>query len=566
MAKATYNPSKTGAGITLSSGNRIATWTTSSDKHTQLQFYRNTGKYWLEFELQTGSNVPFHTVGMGNASALVTNYMGANANSKGVFEDSVRGTWKFDYNGSTTTIGSGPQMAVGSVMCLYVDCDNRKFFVYVHNGTTGQWIGDDPNITPAGGFPWSFTGDGAPGYGKFHSLGGALLRTAAQFTMTGVMPSGATQEWDDAAAAGGAMVGAASLSLGAAGTLTGPGALAGVASLALVPAGQLRGAGALVGTASCTLTAAATGTLTGQLVGNAALSLTAAGTLAGAGAAVGNATLSLSATGALDQPGLEGNATLSLAASGTLAGTGALVGSATLAITPSATLAAAGALSGTVPISLATAGALQGNAALVGTAGLSLAAEAEASATGALEGTAAVQVAATGALSANGVVEISGTASLAIAASGSLGAVASIAGQASISIAPSATLVGTAELVGNAPVSITASGAGNLLGVLNGNALIAVAIVGELLGRAALVGNAGLSLTAHGRPYTDDADLIPIVGIRPDSSGPFLGSRDAGDPLTGNRIDSFDDGPANRPHDAIEPGQRPGAIAVIAER
>jgi hypothetical protein len=119
-----------------------------------------------------------------------------------------------------------------------------------------------------------------------------------------------------AAAAGGAISGATTLTFAASGTLTGKGALAGASTLTFAPSGAVIGRAALSGASTLTFSPTAT--------------------LAGMGSLSGSTTLTFTPTGTLGSVGggaMSGATTLTFAASGTLTGKGALSGSTSITFT-----------------------------------------------------------------------------------------------------------------------------------------------------------------------------------------------------------------------------------------
>ncbi|MGH8025462.1 MAG: hypothetical protein ACREO0_01935 [Pseudoxanthomonas sp.] len=386
------------------------------------------------------------------------------------------------------------------------------------------------------------------------------------------------------AGAAGAIVGSTTLSLAGTAMLAGAGSLAGATAMAITPS-LVRGAsGLLVGTTALAITPSLVSGANGLLVGSSALSLTTTAVLAGSGALTGTSALSLANSGTMAAPGLmSGTTALSIAPAGTLAGVGGLTGTATVSLAPSATisaqydiagtvafnvtpagvLAGAGALVGAAALSLTatgqvignvdaagaaalvltTSGTLAGQGAIAGTANLALSGSAQVAGEGRLVGSVPLQVTNAGTGMANGELPLVGTTSMVLQPLATLGVAGAMVGAVNLQTSGSGTMGLLAGMVGNASLALSASATGNLIGNLDGAAVIAMAMVGELLGRASLAGNAGLTLHCVGEMNTPP--LTPLIGLR---------------------SDSFEDGEAERPHDEIEPGQRPGSITAIAER
>lgn len=199
-----------------------------------------------------------------------------------------------------------------------------------------------------------------------------------------------------------ALAGAAALTFGQTGALTGAGALSGTAALTIGQTGALTTAGALAGTAA--LVFGQSGTLLQPgLAGTAAMVLGASGTLAGAGALAGVSAITVSQTAALAAAGaLAGSSALVIAQTAALGASGALAGTSALTFGASGTASQpAGALSGTASLTFSQAGTLTGFAALIGSCQIVI------SQSGTL-------------INANTAGQISGTASLTFAASGTL--------------------------------------------------------------------------------------------------------------------------------------------------
>lgn len=206
--KATFSSAKTPTGSTLSNGNMTYTRTNvAADVHYQVGdasggFYRSTGTYWDEFLWGTGSSVPYNAIGFANASATPTGqYLGASGSTTvGINEQSTRGSYTRDFNGSGSSVGTGAkQINNGSRVGVLTKVATGKFFVYIHDGSSGAWLGDDPNVTPSGGFAIGVSGAVAlacAGYAQNHTI---TYQTAAQHTLYSLVSGlGATQQWDDA--------------------------------------------------------------------------------------------------------------------------------------------------------------------------------------------------------------------------------------------------------------------------------------------------------------------------------------------------------------------------------
>lgn len=208
VTKATFDPTRKGSDYTLSSGDMVATKTNGSDQVVFLQFPRTTGKYWDEFLLGSGTNTEYVGLGVGNASASVSTYLGADTNGVQLYETVTRGTWNSLYNNGTTTVDTGgPQCGVGNVLVMVTNVDDQMFFMGLQTAGTGavDWITGDPNTSlTSGGVDYSaVSGAVAPCWDAFYSGAVVTYRTVAQHSATAYMPSGVTQQWDDDTGGGG---------------------------------------------------------------------------------------------------------------------------------------------------------------------------------------------------------------------------------------------------------------------------------------------------------------------------------------------------------------------------
>jgi hypothetical protein len=173
----------------------------------------------------------------------------------------------------------------------------------------------------------------------------------------------------------GATAGSSALSFGQSSAVTGTGATAGTSALTLSQSGAVTGTGATSGTSALTLGQTATVSGTGTIAGTTPLSFTALWTVSGATAVSGTSALSFSQSAAVRGSGLlAGTSPLTLGQSGAITGSGAASGTSSITFGQTSAVTGTGSVAGSSPITFAASwsspGSMAGTSALTfGTSG-----------------------------------------------------------------------------------------------------------------------------------------------------------------------------------------------------
>lgn len=196
-ALSTFDPARTGSHFVLSNSNKTVYNYTTGSNLALLEGFKTSGKYWVEIEMGSGSNVEYTSVGVANASVNVNSYSGADVNSKSIVANDTSGAYVWQYGGGSGSVATGkPFNGNGSVMGVLFDNDNRMMFLYVKPTLIpGAWVTADPNTSPTGGIPYEVLGPVAPLYCTYYSGVTATLRIPSEFTESGVCPAGVTMGW-----------------------------------------------------------------------------------------------------------------------------------------------------------------------------------------------------------------------------------------------------------------------------------------------------------------------------------------------------------------------------------
>lgn len=137
----TFNPSDIGTGITLSNGNLTAAGT-AGFKSARAVAGKATGKWQVEYRLSVGAA---GIVGMGKATALLTNFSGSNANSWGYY---TTGAFYF----ANVAAQTNTTWTTNDIIGMAVDLDNLTIQFYKNgvaqgtayalkdNGSGGAWV------------------------------------------------------------------------------------------------------------------------------------------------------------------------------------------------------------------------------------------------------------------------------------------------------------------------------------------------------------------------------------------------------------------------------------------
>lgn len=148
-AAVTLDPANTAAGVTLSGGNLILTWT-SANGASRSTTSHSTGKYYFEVTFGASMNAGFSEVGICNASASMSGgQLGSQANAASCgFGDSL-----IYRNGSGIGV-SGTVIAAGNVVRIAVDVGAKLMWFAVNSGgwsgSGGAGTGDPATATGGG--------------------------------------------------------------------------------------------------------------------------------------------------------------------------------------------------------------------------------------------------------------------------------------------------------------------------------------------------------------------------------------------------------------------------------
>lgn len=124
----TWNPDDKNVSITLSNGNLTATATNTAWKSVRSILGVSSGKWYWEITLDVAANVDT-VVGVGNSSAGLNSYAGADADGYGYYGNDGQ-----KYNsGSGAAYGS--TFTVGDIISVALDMDNGKIWW----GKNGTW-------------------------------------------------------------------------------------------------------------------------------------------------------------------------------------------------------------------------------------------------------------------------------------------------------------------------------------------------------------------------------------------------------------------------------------------
>lgn len=140
----TWNPSDKNADISLSNGNLTATaGVVSGERGIRAVTSASSGKkYW---EITPVTYIGFSTVGVGNASASLSTFLGTSTHALSFLPDGQ----VFYNNAAVTTIQSYTQ---GDVVCIALDLDNDKIWFRTNGGNwNNAVIGSQNPATNTGG-------------------------------------------------------------------------------------------------------------------------------------------------------------------------------------------------------------------------------------------------------------------------------------------------------------------------------------------------------------------------------------------------------------------------------
>lgn len=165
----TWNPSDKNASITLSSGNLIATFNSGSWAAARATLSKASGKWYFEVKVLVTGGSANRGVGIGNASANLSNYIGADANAWGHLSDGYK------TNAGYIAYGVSWENVNDVVMIAYDLTAGQIWF-----GKSGTWMASG---NPAAGTNPAYTGVS----GTVFPMCGAISSTAS---LQGIFNSG----------------------------------------------------------------------------------------------------------------------------------------------------------------------------------------------------------------------------------------------------------------------------------------------------------------------------------------------------------------------------------------
>lgn len=125
---ATFNPSDKGSGVTLSSGNLVASSSAGANSGVRTTISKTTGKWYWEFTITTGSE---GLLGVADGSATLSGPPGQDSHAYAYFE--VTGQ-KF-YNSALSSFGAS--FSTGDVIGFALDADAGIVKIYKNNSLQG---------------------------------------------------------------------------------------------------------------------------------------------------------------------------------------------------------------------------------------------------------------------------------------------------------------------------------------------------------------------------------------------------------------------------------------------
>lgn len=140
----TWNPADKTAGVTLSSGNLVATNTGSGVQCVRSVASQSTGKFYIELTASNaaGTNYSF---GIGNASADFTQRVGNTTDSQGAVSSIP--VWIYNAAGSGATV----TYATTDVISFAIDLVDSQIWMRKNGGTwRGSSAGGDPSANTLG--------------------------------------------------------------------------------------------------------------------------------------------------------------------------------------------------------------------------------------------------------------------------------------------------------------------------------------------------------------------------------------------------------------------------------
>lgn len=184
----TWNPSDKSGNCTLSNGNLTATCGTAGGSYSMVRAVagKTLGKFYFEIT-ETGAAAGNEVVGIANASAGLTLYVGFNNNSSG-----MDGTGNIIRN--SASVGTGTNVASGDIISIAVDRDNNAFWFRVNGGIWNNNAANDPATNTGGVAISAVTGTIFPAANGYLSTDTFTANFGAS-AFTYAVPSGFIAGW-----------------------------------------------------------------------------------------------------------------------------------------------------------------------------------------------------------------------------------------------------------------------------------------------------------------------------------------------------------------------------------
>lgn len=200
---AVFDPDFCGSNITLSNGNRTATFSSSTgngEGAACLAGRRNTGKYAVAFQLVTPPSVQANGIGFGLADATqpYDEWAGESNTGTTIWNYATNTlNYQHDFNGANVDVvvstSAGNPTPAGKQYLICYNFDTGRMFVAIN----GTWYGDNPNTTPSGGIPMYVTGALAPCVSNYLNNTAVSVLEPSDFSYPSIIPAAYTQGWPE---------------------------------------------------------------------------------------------------------------------------------------------------------------------------------------------------------------------------------------------------------------------------------------------------------------------------------------------------------------------------------
>lgn len=146
-----WNPADKGADVTLANGDTEASNVSSTYQSVRSVTAHSTGKRYAEFVVNmTGAD---SNIGLMNASADLSQYVGADADGVSYYTDSTE-SGNINEGGNSFTYGAGETVAAGDVVGIALDVTAGRVYFAINN----TWINSADPAAGTDGYAYSVTG------------------------------------------------------------------------------------------------------------------------------------------------------------------------------------------------------------------------------------------------------------------------------------------------------------------------------------------------------------------------------------------------------------------------